>query len=405
MHGYSDAIGSAKGSVLIVCVVNGSVEASAATHEYNAELIRALLKSSTRQRSIAQGAGFLLRASNGQGVDVVLVDRASVGRRLPSKQGVGLARKIGCDLALELYRSGRIREPWLYCTDADATLPAGYFSAIAGRIGAHTAAAALFPFEHRPAADRKLTGLTQLYELSLRYYVLGLAWAGSPYAFHTIGSTLAIQAESYAKVRGFPRRQGGEDFYALNKLAKLAPVWRLDIDPIQIETRRSDRVAFGTGPGVARLEQRHGQLCLYHPNCFLGLRAWLEALQRFAQTRDQADFFSTLANAPAPVLPACKWFGERQRVSTVLRQAAQHTSDEHSLIRRLHTWFDAMRTLQLIHAVRDHGNRRLPYLDALDLAPFTSKLELGASPARLLRSLGELESSMQPSIGPTCLAR
>ena len=34
------------------------------------------------------------------------------------------------------------------------------------------------------------------YELWLRLHVLGLGWAGSPYAFHSIGSTLAIDARA-----------------------------------------------------------------------------------------------------------------------------------------------------------------------------------------------------------------
>ena len=48
-----------------------------------------------------------------------------------------------------------------------------------------------------------------------------MKYARSPYAFHTIGSTMAVSANHYAKVRGFPKREAGEDFYLLNKLAKV----------------------------------------------------------------------------------------------------------------------------------------------------------------------------------------
>ncbi len=34
------------------------------------------------------------------------------------------------------------------------------------------------------------------------------------------GSSLGVLAPAYAEVRGFPRRQAGEDFYLLDKLAK-----------------------------------------------------------------------------------------------------------------------------------------------------------------------------------------
>ena len=133
---------------------------------------------------------------------------------------------------------------------------------------------------------------TQLYEYSLRYYVAGLSYAGSPYAFHTIGSTLAVNAVHYARVRGFPRRQAGEDFYLLNKLAKVGSVRQLsaetDCEPIDIAARRSDRVPFGTGAAVGKLmelENPATEFLLYHPAVFGLLRGWLGSLPAFWQER------------------------------------------------------------------------------------------------------------------------
>ena len=61
----------------------------------------------------------------------------------------------------------------------------------------------------------------------MSYYVAGLAMAGSRYAHHSLGSTIAVHAKTYAAVRGYPKRSAGEDFYLLNKICKLAPVERL----------------------------------------------------------------------------------------------------------------------------------------------------------------------------------
>jgi hypothetical protein len=41
------------------------------------------------------------------------------------------------------------------------------------------------------------------------------------------------------------------------------------------------------------------------------------------------------------------------------------------MLRAFHTWFDAFRTLKLIHALRDGGIPSLPYPEALAEAPFT----------------------------------
>ncbi|MEC7976171.1 MAG: hypothetical protein VX142_10155, partial [Pseudomonadota bacterium] len=60
---------------------------------------------------------------------VLVIDRVSMGKRITQPQGVGLARKIGTDVALRLFQQGRIRSPWLCQTDADARLPSNYFNA------------------------------------------------------------------------------------------------------------------------------------------------------------------------------------------------------------------------------------------------------------------------------------
>ena len=40
-------------------------------------------------------------------------------------------------------------------------------------------------------------------------------------------------------------------------------------------------------------------------------------------------------------------------------------------LRHLHTWFDALKTVQLLHALRDGGLPSIGYLQALTEAPFT----------------------------------
>ncbi|MDG1937631.1 MAG: hypothetical protein P8I62_02080 [Pseudomonadales bacterium] len=58
---------------------------------------------------------------------VLLVDRFDAGALIPYKQGVGLARKIAADIALQLIERQQITSPWIYSTDADVVLPDNYF--------------------------------------------------------------------------------------------------------------------------------------------------------------------------------------------------------------------------------------------------------------------------------------
>ena len=111
---------------------------------------------------------------------------------IPAAQGVGLARKTGCDIALKWMSEGAINGEWIHSTDADALLPQDYFQQLDS--SNPYAVAAVYPFRHIPGADHNCDEATALYELRLHHYVLGLEYAGSPYAHHTLGSCLAVKA-------------------------------------------------------------------------------------------------------------------------------------------------------------------------------------------------------------------
>ena len=312
--------------------------------------------------------------------DVLLVDRFSDGLKFPSKGGVGHARKTGADLAAYLVHQRRVRSPWIHCTDADVHLPQRYFSCSTALsdTAAQETAALVYPFRHGIAEDKmvvkegggeilnirrhKIMQVTRLYEYSLRYYVAGLSFAHSPYAFHTIGSTIAVNAVHYAKVRGFPRRQAGEDFYLLNKLAKVGSIMQLsadtDCEPIEIAARLSDRVPFGTGAAVGRimeLENPAREFLLYHPAVFGLLRSWLGSLPAFWQSRSSdISAILSLSNHSPMDLQVLIGGLEESGAAEALQHALRQSSDAKQFNRQIHTWFDAFRTLKLIHHLRDH---------------------------------------------------
>jgi hypothetical protein len=302
--------------------------------------------------------------------DVLLVDRFSPGHTLPVKGGVGHARKIGVDLAAALIHRKDIASRWIHCTDADVLLPETYFTtshAVHDRGSKY--AALVYPFHHGEGYEKAVTTdvilATQLYELSLRYYVAGMKFAGSPYAFHTIGSTMAVSAFHYAKVRGFPRRAAGEDFYLLNKLAKLGSVLELgtgpECEPIRIESRHSDRVPFGTGAAVGKITGLADPMVdfrFYHPAVFEMLRLWLESLPGIWRSRSNMltarifpeRFVDTDQNARREMLLSAL---REIKAEQALEHAFRQSRDMDQFARQMHTWFDAFRTLKLIHALRD----------------------------------------------------
>lgn len=289
--------------------------------------------------------------------DLYLYDMEMLRGPTPSAQGVGLARKTGCDIALQWMAAGGISGQWLCSTDADATLPPEYFV----QLGSATpgAVAAVFPFRHMPGDDAVCTHATALYELRLHHYVLGLEYANSPYAFHTIGSSLAVRANAYAHVHGFPKRAGAEDFYLLNKLAKLGAVARLQGACIALQSRHSSRVPFGTGPAVAAImaaEHPDDAALFYHPQCFEALAAFLASLPALAAEPERAIAGLLRDRGLQPLLARhAETAVDTLGIAAALAHCRRQSSTEVQFQRHFHQWFDGFHTLKFIHALRDAG--------------------------------------------------
>lgn len=388
VDGYRAAARDA-GRLLVIAVLNGRVGADDSVHALNAECVREL---SSRFSLLELGRGGWL--GHDASMSLLVVDRFTTDRRLGSRQGVGLARKIGADIALELIAAGRVRHPFFAMTDADTRLPEDYFGRIAEL--EPECSAAMFPFWHEPSGKGEVDRATALYEIRLRYLQRGLQWANSPYAFHAVGSTMAVHALSYAQVRGVPKRQAAEDFYLLGKLSKLRPLARVRGAPVRIRSRVSSRVPFGTGAETAKLT-RGDALELYHPDCFAAVRDVMRRLQSMSE-------FPCVSGEELPthMSPPVKGFLESQGALRAWQKLSEQAPNPLARLRRLHGWFDGFRTLKLIHHVRDHAASSLPWQDAIRLAPFMGDVEDdGACLSEARTELLRLEQTLPRLVGPS----
>ncbi len=379
LDGYADATTAASGRTLVILVVNGPDDGEGAAE--NAALLDAVRARATGARDIAVEGCRGFAGSHTSSCDVLVVDRASPGARVPRKEGVGLARKIGADVALALHARGRVASRFIFNTDADATLPESYFDV--GEVETYGRVAALvFPFWHDAGADTEIATGTALYELSLRYYVAGLAWAGSPYAFHTLGSATAVSVEAYAAVRGFPKRAAAEDFYLLNKVAKVGSVVRTTGPTIRLRSRSSDRTPFGTGASLTSARERF----FYPPECFSALKTVLTTLTSFATHGSVERLFIDLRElgprVSDAVLDVFEQFDGRDALAAVSREV----DDVAARLERVHVWFDAFRTLKAIHTVRAIVPPNESWKDTLERAPFAPKTASGSDVDELRRA-------------------
>jgi len=333
---------------LVVIVVNARADAPDAVHASNAETL-SQLRASCGTTSTAMSWGQL------DGMGILVVDRASDGQWLPAGQGVGLARKIAGDIALALIHTGGVDSDWIRCTDADVQVASDYFESLSDPISG--ASAAISPFTHVPEGDAVQQQAMGIYDTYLQSYVDGLASAGSPYAFHTIGSLISVQARAYAVVRGIPKREAGEDFYLLNKLAKVGRVCSLDMGLVRIRGRVSDRVPFGTGAALQQIRlalETQQPTRSYDPRVFEALKLWLSALRDFVDTPDVDALKDQIREAPSPLRGPLLQTLANLGAFEAARSASDQVSGER-LHRRLMEWNDAFRTLKLVHGLRDAG--------------------------------------------------
>ena len=100
-------------------VVNGRVDDSASVRTRNQRCLE-VLGEGGRVLGVDHHRATLRSESS---YDLMVVDRASPGRELPADQGVGLARKIGCDIALGVWAVKALRRAWIHSTDADVSSP------------------------------------------------------------------------------------------------------------------------------------------------------------------------------------------------------------------------------------------------------------------------------------------
>ena len=297
------------------------------------------------------------------GVNISFIDACSPGKELDDKNGgVGLARKIGMDLGLTKFDYLSINKKILICTDADCVVDSNYLSEISQMFNKNNLEAGIVNFAHDISGDDEETRAIICYELFLRFYVLGLSFANSDYAFHTIGSTMLCTPEAYIKVEGMNKRKAAEDFYFLEKLAKIYPIGEIKSTFVHPSKRGSWRVPFGTGRSVDRyLSNIRDEYQLYDPQSFIVLKNWMEVFYDHSLT-EQTGLIRIAKN----IHPNLFDFLNQQDFENFVKKVLLNNKNRSEVEKQKHFWFDAFKTLKLIHYLRDEAYPNINMFDAID---------------------------------------
>ncbi len=274
-------------------------------------------------------------------LNLAWIDASSAGVELPPRDGVGLARKIGFDGSLSRLNWGS--DPLLISLDADTLVDSDYLQTIFHHFSKSRAGGAVIPFRHQQAESLREEAAIRRYELYLRSYLFGLELAGSPYAYHTIGSAFACRARSYIKSGGMNRRCGGEDFYFLQQLAKDSAVEMLRGTVVRPSPRFSERVPFGTGRVVQSQVEGDDKIRFVSAFAFKRLRAWLDLVTT------QVDSFGPEIIAQAQkISPSLTAVLDELDFLAVWEKLQKNHATPKQRLTAFHCWFDALRSRQLL---------------------------------------------------------
>ena len=254
----------------------------------------------------------------------------------PRHAGVGTARKIGMDWAMTRFDGAQRDAGVIVSLDADCTVAENYLNALHDHFKDHPRTpGCTIHFEHPlttlPPHQRQ--GIVY-YELYMRYYMHTLRWSGFPYAYHTVGSSMAVRAAPYRQQGGMNRRKAGEDFYFLQKIIPLGHFSELRRTTVYPSPRPSLRVPFGTGRVIAAWlsgEKNPGWVC--DPKIFQSLGMLFERVPRL--------YDEPLERHVAALPPPLQQFLKISPWAARIREIATHTRSRLAFQKRFFGVFNA----------------------------------------------------------------
>ncbi len=285
----------------------------------------------------------------------------SIAEELPKKHaGVGLARKIGMDEAVDRFDQ-LDKDGVIVCFDADALCLPNYLQEIEKHFINHPKTPGCSIHYEHPVEGTEFepaiyNGIIN-YELHLRYYNQGLKYAGLPYAYHTVGSSMAVRSSAYQKQGGMNKRKAGEDFYFIHKIIALGGFTELKTTAVLPSPRISDRVPFGTGKAIGDwIAEDKTVFETYAFESFELLKAFVNCIPRFRTDNIPSHNYGLAPDENDLIYG----FLLEQKFQNALDEIRLNSKTEAAFIKRFFRWFDAFKVLKFMHFLRDNGVKNQP---------------------------------------------
>jgi hypothetical protein len=278
--------------------------------------------------------------------------------------GVGWARKFVLDEAARRLDQDGI----MVCLDGDCLVEKNYLKVIYSYFQKNPPCdAASVYYEHLldQLGTYEREAIVQ-YELHLRYLVHAMHWAGHPFSFQTVGSSMAVRRKAYMAHGGMNTREAGEDFYFLQKFIEIDSLHEITDTAVYPSARISHRVPFGTGRAMKQLLAEPSDWMTTTMESFSQIRILfnqLDIIRNFSMTeKNELKDIDMSARAGLPselteYLLSIDFYTE-------CRKIAKQTASVLTFRRRFFRYFNAFRMIRYTHYMRDHFFSDIPVTQA-----------------------------------------
>ena len=271
-----------------------------------------------------------------------IVDATTSDLSLPLQfAGVGMARKIGMDLALPFLKNKR---SLLLCTDADTTLDSNYLKTILNYFNKYNVNAAVVGFQHSISKNKHLEHAIREYEKFLLSTAKKIKATGSPYGYVSMGSTMVCTAEAYMSIGGMPKNKATEDFYFLQELAKFCGVYTIPKILVYPSSRPISRVYLGTGFRMNQVKEGFDIKSLYYSkHAFLLLEEWIK-IGTNAWGITIVEILEKIDRKNKEL----KQFLLKEGLKKIWTNLQSSSPSKKHFVHQFHRWFDGLKTIRLL---------------------------------------------------------
>ena len=272
--------------------------------------------------------------------ELCYVDAATKNKALPKKKsGVGLARKIGGDLAIKYSKKSSI----LCYTDADSILSNNYLKRIAEYYNKYNCGCAIVNFEHQEHKDPIINKNIREYEKFLFKTARDLKNTGSPYGYVALGSCMTCTSYAYISVGGMNQMKATEDFYFLQELTKHFEYMHIiNYKVVYPSSRISTRVYLGTGYRMKKMIEGGEIDELYFSN-----RSFKKLTQLLLIIKKSYGLSLNELLDKTKDIPKLNSFLEMEGIDNIWNSLINNV-DYKKFISQFHRWFDGLKTIRFL---------------------------------------------------------